>query len=153
MKVLLNTKDRMEEELDQLNRKEQFTKEDICIMGELVDMLKDIETVEAMKEAAAQGYSRDYGRDYSRGYDEDYAYGSYERRGNSNEGSYRRGRDSMGRYVSRDGQSYRGNSYEEGYSRHSNDEIIKHLEQMMMNARNPEERENYRKTIEQMSMQ
>lgn len=152
MKVLLNTKDRMEEELDHLNRKEQLTKDDVCIMGELVDMLKDIETVEAMKQAAAQGYSRDYVNDYSRGYDEDYAYGSYERRGNSNEGSYRRGRDSMGRYVSRDGQSYRGNSYEEGYSRHGNDEIIKHLEQMMMNARTPEERENYRKTIEQMSM-
>lgn len=148
MKVLLNTKDRMEEELDHLNRKEQLTKEDVCIMGELVDMLKDIETVEAMKEASAQGYSRDYGMDYSRGYDDDYSNAyrySYDGRGRdsrySETGSYARGRDSMGRYTSRD----------EGYSRHSKDEMIKHLEQLMMNARTPEERENYRATIDQMS--
>lgn len=60
-----------------------------------------------------------------------------------------RGRDSMGRYTSRDG-SYRG-SYEDGYSRHSKEEMINNLKSMMENARTPEECENYRATIEQMS--
>ena len=49
----------------------------------------------------------------------------------------------MGRYTSRD------NSYD-GYSRHSKDEMIAHLKEMMRNARTDEEREAYRKTIEQM---
>lgn len=138
----------MEEELDHLNRKEQLTKEDICIIGEMVDIVKDIETINAMKEASANGWSRDYGTDYSCGYDDDYSNAyrySYDGRGRdsrySETGSYARGRDSMGRYTSRD----------EGYSRHSKDEMIKHLEQLMMNARTPEERENYRATIDQMS--
>lgn len=91
-----------------------------------------------MKDAAAQGWSRDYARDYSNGYTEDYsnAYGNMTRRG----------RDSMGRYTSR------GGSYDEGYSRHSKEEMIENLKTMMMNARTPEERESYRATIEQMQM-
>jgi hypothetical protein len=48
----------------------------------------------------------------------------------------------MGRYTSRD-------SYDE-YSRHSKDEMIEHLKEMMQNARNDEERESYRRAIEQM---
>lgn len=55
--------------------------------------------------------------------------------------SYRRGRDSMGRYTSRD----------DGYSRHGNDEMIANLRSMMNNARTEQERENYRKTIEDLS--
>jgi hypothetical protein len=103
-----------------------------------------------MKKAEQEGYSRDYARDYSRGYSEDYAnaYGSYARRGRDGDGdgrysedsSYRRGRDAMGRYTSRD----------DGYSRHGKDEMIAHLEEMMHNARNDEERESYRRAIEQM---
>lgn len=135
----------MEDELKQMSRKEQLTKDDICLIGEMIDVVKDIETIEAMKDAAAQGWSRDYARDYSNGYTEDYsnAYGNM----------IRRGRDSMGRYTSREGgSSYRGNSYEDGYSRHSKEEMIENLKTMMMNARSPEERESYRATIEQMQM-
>lgn len=40
---------------------------------------------------------------------------------------------------------------EDGYSRHSKEEMINNLKAMMENARTPEERENYRATIEQMS--
>ncbi len=169
MNALYDIKDIMEDELKQMSKKEQLTKEDVCLIGEMVDVVKDIETIEAMKDAAAQGWSRDYARDYANGYSEEYsnAYGnmyrtSYDnRRGRDNDndgrysedGSYRRGRDSMGRYTSRDGgSSYRGNSYEDGYSRHSKEEMIKNLEQMMRDARTPEERESYRSTIEQMQM-
>lgn len=169
MNALYDIKDIMEDELKQMSKKEQLTKEDVCLIGEMVDIVKDIETIEAMKDAAAQGWSNDYGGNYARGYSEEYsnAYSnrsrnSYDgRRGRDNDndgryseaGSYARGRDSMGRYTSREGgSSYRGNSYEEGYSRHSKEEMIKNLESMMMNARTPEERESYRNTIEQMQM-
>ena len=138
MNILYEIKDIMEDELKQISRKEQLTKDDICLVGEMIDVVKDIETIEAMKDAASQGWSRDYARDYSNGYTEDYsnAYGNMTRRG----------RDSMGRYTSR------GNSYDEGYSRHTKDEMIENLKTMMMNARTPEERESYRATIEQMQM-
>lgn len=61
-------------------------------------------------------------------------------------GSYRRGRDAMGRFTSRD------SSYE-GYSRHSKEEMIDHLKEMMRNARSEEEKESYRRAIEQMQRQ
>lgn len=119
----------------------------------MVDIVKDVTTVEAMHKTEQEGHSRDYARDYSRGYSEDYAnaYGSYARRGRdgdgdgrySEDGSYRRGRDAMGRYTSRD-------SYD-GYSRHSKEEMVDHLKEMMRNARSDEEREAYRKTIEQLN--
>lgn len=44
----------------------------------------------------------------------------------------------------------RDNSYD-GYSRHSKEEMAEHLKEMMRNARSEEERETYRKTIEQLS--
>ena len=61
----------------------------------------------------------------------------------SEDSSYRRGRDAMGRFTSRD------SSYD-GYSRHSKEEMIEHLKEMMHNARSEEEKESYRRTIEQM---
>ena len=94
-----------------------------------------------MKNAEEQGWSRDYSREYSRGYEEDYSntYPIYKmtRDGEREPGySYRRGRDSMGRYTSRDNDR-------EG--------MIEHLREMMMNARTEDERENYRKTIDNLS--
>jgi len=162
MKVLFDIQDMLEDELKKISKKEDITAMDLENIYKMVDIVKDISTVDAMKKAEEQGYSRDYARDYSRGYSEDYsnAYGSYRsydgRRGRdgdgdgrySEDGSYRRGRDAMGRYTSRDG-SYRG-SYEDGYSGHDKEEIIDRLKEMMRNARSEEERESYRKTIEQM---
>ncbi len=157
MKVLYDIQDMLEDELKAMSKKEEISSTDLDNIYKMVDVVKDITTVEAMKKAEQEGYSRDYARDYSRGYSEDYAnaYGSYRnsyensydgRRGRdgdsdgrySEDSSYRRGRDSMGRYTSRDG----------GYSRH--DGAIERMEEMMRNARNDDEREAYRKAIEQM---
>lgn len=163
MKVLYDIQDMLEDELKKISKKEDITAMDLENIYKMVDIVKDISTVDAMKKAEEQGYSRDYARDYSRGYSEDYAnaYGSYNsydgRRGRdgdsdgrySEDGSYRRGRDAMGRYTSRDG-SYRDSSYD-GYSKHSKEEMAEHLKEMMRNARTEEEREAYRKTIEQLS--
>lgn len=152
MRVLYDIQDMLEDELKSMSKKEEISSTDLDNIYKMVDVCKDITTIEAMKKAEQEGYSRDYARDYSRGYSEDYAnaYGSYRtsydgRRGRdadndgrySEDGSYRRGRDSMGRYT-RDG----------GYSR--NDGAIERMEEMMRNARNEDEREAYRKAIEQM---
>jgi len=158
MKVLWDIQDMLEDELKSLAKKDEISSMDLDNIYKMVDIVKDITTVDAMKKAEQEGYSRDYARDYSRGYSEDYANaygsyrdsydGSYARRGRDGDGdgrysedsSYRRGRDAMGRYTSRD----------DGYSRHSKDEMIQHLEEMMRNARNDDERESYRRAIEQM---
>lgn len=155
MKVLYDIQDMLEDELKKISKKEEITSTDLDNIYKMVDIVKDVTTVDAMHKAEQDGYSRDYARDYSRGYSDDYAnaygsYNSYARRGRdgdgdgrySEDGSYRRGRDAMGRYTSRD------SSYE--YSRHSKEEMIEHLKEMMRNARSDEERESYRKTIEQL---
>lgn len=160
MKVLFEIQDILEDELKKICKKEEISSSDLDNIYKMVDIVKDVTTVDAMHKAEQEGYSRDYARDYSRGYSDDYAnaygsYNSYARRGRdgdgdgrySEEGSYRRSRDNRGSYASRD-SSYRDGSYE--YSRHSKEEMIDHLKEMMRNARSEEERESYRKTIEQL---
>lgn len=144
MHILKDIEERMEEELKALCKKETWTPTDVELVGEMIDIVKDVETVYAMKDYEPE----DWMRGYSRGYDEDYSmarmpYGrSYDdrmsREGNRSYGdnSYVRGRDAMGRYVSRDD------------SRH---DLIEHLRTMMDNARTPEERESYRNAIDHMS--
>lgn len=132
MHIIYEIKDRMEDELKELCKKETWTGNDVALIGEMIDVVKDIETVEAMKNYE----SEDLMRGYSRGYDEDYSMtrASYDRYREPN--SYARGRDYMGRYTSRDD---------------GKQEMFDHLNKMMMNARTPEERESYRSTIEHMS--
>ena len=144
MHIIYEIKDRMEDELKRLNKKETWTCDDVAIIGEMMDYIKDVETVDAMKNYESQ----DWMNGYSRGYDEDYSmtrmpYGrSYDdrmsREGNRSYGdnSYARGRDAMGRYTSRDDEKH---------------DMINHLRTMMDNARTPEERESYRSAIEHMS--
>lgn len=141
MRVLYEVCDKAEDELRQICKKTELTKDDLDNMYKLIDIVKDVKTVEAMKNAEEQGWSRDYPREYSRGYEEDYSntYPIYKmaRDGEREPGySYRRGCDSMGRYTSRDNDK-------EG--------MIGHLREMMMNARTEDERENYRKTIDNLS--
>lgn len=148
MRVLYDIQDMLEDELKKISKKDDITTSDLDNIYKMVDIVKDVTTVDAMKKAEQEGYSRDYARDYSRGYSEDYAYGSYARRGRDGDGdgrysedsSYRRGRDAMGRYTSRD----------DGYSRHNKEDMIEQMKEMMHNARTDEERESYRRAIEQM---
>lgn len=138
MHIIYEIKDRMEDELKRLNKKETWTCDDVAIIGEMMDYIKDVETVDAMKNYESQ----DWMNGYSHGYDEDYSMtrASYDRYNNPNfygrGESYARGRDNMGRYTSRDD---------------GKQEMIDHLNKMMMNARTPEERESYRSAIEHMS--
>lgn len=142
MRVLYDIQDKMEDELKSICRKDEITREDLENCYKIVDIIKDIVTVDAMHKAEHEGYSRDGMNNYSRGWDVDY--------------SYARGRDSMGRYTSRDSGSYNRDNYSrdnysrDNYSRTSKDEMIDHLTGMMRSARTEDERENYRKTIEQL---
>lgn len=116
----------MEDELKSICRKDEMTSIDLENTYKIIDILKDITTIDAMHKADHEGYSGN-NMDYSRGWDVDY--------------SYTRGRDARGRYTSRDN----------GYSGHGNDDVIDRLTAMMRSARTEEERENYRKMIEQLS--
>ena len=159
MKVLYDIQDMLEDELKKISKKDDITAMDLENIYKMVDIVKDVSTIDAMKKSEQGGYSQDYSRGSYDGSYRSYrgdSYDSYDgRRGRdgdsdgrySEDGSYRRGRDAMGRYTSRDG-SYRG-SYE-GYSGHGKEDMIENLKEMMRNARTEEERESYRKTIEQL---
>ena len=89
MKVYQDIADMLERELGQIADKRELTSNSLDVMGKAVDIIKDIETIEAMREAGDEGYSHYYpnymyddGMSYARG-----------RRGNVK-------RDSMGRYSS-----------------------------------------------------
>lgn len=77
-------------------------------MYKIVDIIKDIKTIEAMEDV---GYSN--AAPYIDGMDRGMSM-----RGNSYENSYRRGRDSMGRYTSRDSM------YSGDYSRSDDKEAM-----------------------------
>lgn len=137
MKVLYEINEVMEEELKHLCKKEALTPSDVDLIGKMVDVVKDIATIHAMENYDNEGWYKNY----SKGYDTDYSYARGTHYPYMNERSYNR--DQIGRYASMD----------DGYSRHSKDEMIDNLKMMMANARTPEERESYRSTIEQMTRQ
>ena len=90
MKEFDQIKDMVYDELDELSRRGQLTKEAICIIGELVDILKDIGTVEMFEEGIEVP-------------DDDYSLAS----------GYRNGGYSQRKYYP--GNNYDGNSYGVGY--------------------------------------
>lgn len=125
MRVLYDIEEMLEDELKKIAKQDDLTGSDVECVYKVVDILKDISTIRAMESADFDGYSKDYS------YDEPWRH--------------IQGRDSMRRYPSR-------NSYRDGYSSHgSKDEIIEHLREMMDNARSDEEREKYRRAIDQLN--
>lgn len=87
-------------EIEQLNRKADISPTELERLYKAVDIVKDIKTIEAMEDAGysnAYPYSYDDGMSYARG-----GRNSYEGRGGYSGNSYARGRDSRGRYTSRD---------------------------------------------------
>lgn len=153
MKVLYDIQEMLEDELKKICKSDNITGTDLEEMDKMVDIIKDISTIEAMKNAELGGYSENnggysYAEASRRGYSETWPYQMpmYAREGGQSMGnSMARGRDSMGRYTSRD------SSRDSNYSRdHSKEDILSTLEDMMMGARSEEEREKYRRAIEQL---
>ena len=91
-----NLEEAMRKELDKLNKKlgaesAEMSMQDLDKADKIYHALKSAETYYAMREQSMMG-GMNSGRNNS------YGYGSYD----SNPMSYGRGRDSMGRYISRE---------------------------------------------------
>jgi len=127
MRSLYDIKDLIEEELKDISKKDELNETDLDNVFKMVDICKDIATIEAMKE---HRYSRDYD-DYPMSY------------GGRSYARYGRDGDGDGRY------SERGSSYRDGgYSGH--DSTKEKLEQMMRKAGSEQERESIRRVLEQL---
>lgn len=111
MKDLYELKEKLCEELKQYGKKE-MSAGSLDVVDKLAHTIKNLDKI--IENYEEEGYSGDYMSNAS--------YRNSRRGGNSresresryNEGrSYRRGRDAMGRYVSRDGYSYDGDMVSE----------------------------------------
>jgi len=136
MNELYDLCETLKDEIKELNKKGDISPTELERAYKAVDIIKDIKTIEAMEEAGGSydgGSYDDYSRRYYR--DGGSSYNSYDggnsnaRRGRDGDGdgrysedsSYRRGRDAMGRYTSRD----------EGYSGHEEKEqMMRQIEEM-----------------------
>ena len=132
----------VENEIEAINRNGKFkSREEIDSVYKLVDIAKDIECMNRWEEEMD-------GESYGDGM-------SYERDGRSyryDGGSYARGRrnarrDSMGRYSR---ESYRGGSYERGYSRDGKEEYKEQLRDMMEEAPDEQTRQSIKRMIDNM---
>ena len=129
MRVLHDTWDVMEEELKRINKKDSINSTDLECIYKIVDILKDITTMEAMKEANLGNYSNAT----RNGYSETWPI---------------MGREVDMRYDSRNSYA-RDGRMSSGYSRGSEREhVVDKLNGLMENARTDEERENYRRAID-----
>lgn len=143
--------ERIEEEACRICKKDPLSKDDVMILGQLVDMMKDLSTSTTMDEysdmyltpeeyserwhSMRRGRSPSTGRftsmrsePYMDSYRDSYGDGSYGMRNMPNMGSYN-----------------------DGYSGHSiNDRMIDALERMMDTAKTDHERDEIRKRIEEI---
>jgi len=141
MQEFNEVKDMVYDEIDKIVYQGKLNKETLCILGELVDILKDIGTVEMFEEGisvpedeyslASGSYNRNNGYSYRNG--RMYGY----------DGGYRNGRDYGSKY------SRRGRG---GYSMEdAHDHMMSQLHSIMNEAQNDEDRQAVKKLIEQMS--
>lgn len=132
----------VESEIEAINRNGKFkSREEIDSVYKLVDIAKDIECMNRWEEEMdGESYDDGYGRSM-RGYDDGMSYARGRR--------YAK-RDSMGRY-SRDGRSYRGNSYERGYSRDGKEEYKEQLMQLMDDAPDENTRQSIKRMLDSMN--
>ena len=134
MNELYDLCENLKDDIKELNKKGDISPTELERAYKAVDIIKDIKTIEAMEEAGSSrdGYSYEGGQSNRMPYPM-YYYDelgtSHARRGRdgdgdgrySEESSYRRGRDAMGRYTSRDG----------GYSGHEEKEqMMRQIEEM-----------------------
>lgn len=135
----------VEAELDAINKNGKFkSREEIDSVYKLVDIAKDAYCIWNYEDEI-DGESYDDGMSYRgrsmRSYDDGMSYA----RGRRNAR-----RDSQGRY-SRDGRSYRGNSYERGYSRDGKDEYKEQLMQLMDDAPDENTRQSIKRMLDSMN--
>lgn len=121
MRVLDDLCDVLEMELKELVKKDDLSPAELDNAYKAVDILKDIETIKAMKESSYDGYSQ---RMY---YDEpggSYGRNSYDGRSSYDGGSYRGSYDYSGARRGRDGDGDGRYSERRDYSRHDEKEQL-----------------------------
>ena len=146
MHVLSQLNDMLEEQVEGIIKKGDISPTELDNAMKAVKTMNYIETIKAMKEYGSEGSNPGQS---NRGSSYRGSYNSYDssydgRRGRdgdsdgrySEDNSYRRGRDAMGRYTSRD-----------GYSRDEKEEMISKLEKMMNSAKSEMERQTIMECI------
>lgn len=138
MKVYEQIKDMLCDELEEIAKQKQLSSSTLDTLDEVVDIVKDIDTIMAMEQE--YGYSGNDG--YSQGYYGRMPIYMYDDADMAREGrSYARGRgsnaarDSRGRYMS------------DGYSGDTKEE----LQHLMSTAKNDREREAIRAALDHMN--
>lgn len=130
-------KNKLWDELEKIDRKEELNPGDLELAHKLTDTIKNIDKICMLEDG--EGYSGavddgDYGRGSSyvnRG--KHYVRGHYSREGGMNDGYSSRRRDSRGRYSRDDGRSA----------------MMEHLE-MAMETANEQDRENIKRWMRQL---
>lgn len=136
MEYMYELKGKLCDELEEIARKPEMGAGDLEIIHKLTDTIKNIDKIEIMKEDG--GYSQ---------------AGDWEMRGTYDRGSsYRRKRDSMGRY-SRDGMGYRDGRMMPNrmYSRaEAKDHMMDELEEAMAVATTDREKDIIKRAMDQL---
>ncbi len=131
---LSDLREKLCKELEEIAMRRDMSAGDLETLHKLTDTIKNIDKIEMLEDG---GYSQRGGRGYG---GEIYYHGDMSYDGGN---SYRRHRDSRGRYSRDSGR--RGYSRDEG--KH---EMIEQLEGMMEDADTDREREAFRRCIEAM---
>lgn len=140
-KSMYELRDKLCEELDEVARKPEMGAGDLELAHKLTDTIKNIDKITIMEETSEYSQAGDW---EARGrFGDQYARDGYNEGGNS----YRRNRDSMGRYSRddgyRDGNSMRGRRYSRGG-------MMEHIDMMMDEADTEEQREAIRRFKKQL---
>ena len=142
MKEFDKIKDMIYDELDEITRHDQLSKDAVCLIGELVDILKDIGTVEMFEENIYVDDNGWYHNSGEGGYSQGYMPKRYY------DGNSYRGRSMNGGRNYGDGYSRRGRG---GYSRDDGkDHLVKKLEDLMHEVNDQNDRDAINRLIEQM---
>ena len=130
-----NVKDMIYDEIENISHQGQLNKDAVCVLGELVDILKDIGTVEMFEEGIYVP-ENEYSLASGNG---GYSY----RNGSRGTNNYRNNRSYNYSY----GYGRRG-----GYSREgAHDHMVQQLHQIMNEAQNDEDRMAVQRLIDQMN--
>ena len=144
MRALTELKEMLEDDVKKITKKGDISPEELNNVYKAIDIIKDVETIKAMREHGDYSQAGSYGSYNS--YDNSMRYSMDGNNMNSSYNSYaRRGRDgdNDGRYNESRG------SYD--YSRHTDKENMLHqLEQMMQTAKTEEQRKAIRRCMEEL---
>lgn len=157
MHVLDDLSELLEEQVEKIVKKGDISPTELDNVYKAVKTMNNIETIYAMKDYGQSNDGMSNRGSYRGSYDDMSNRGSYNsydgRRGRdgdgdgrySEDGSYRRGRDAMGRYTSRDGYA------RDGYSRvDEKQQMISKLEKMMDSANSDVERQTIMECINKL---